>query len=350
MNTKLHYHYIYFNSCYLKRGRVNRNEYNSICLRDAENLDDVDVISTPLQQYPLVIRRLFALHTSKRVNEIIKLPLQNLWFPLFFKKKKVSKPYCFVIARQDIPMKYFAYLKRLYPQSKFVKIHRDLLKVAHSNPEYSEENMNRVFDLRYTFDEGEAKRYGLVHFDEIESRVDVPVSEEYPISDVFFAGRAKDRLKKILTAYRIFTNAGLHCDFYITDVPEEERIELPGITYADSFMPYDEMLFRTVNTQCLLDINQTGAVGYTSRILEAIIYNKRIIMDNPYILHSKYYNTNYIQFVANMDQIDPEFVKRTDPVNFAYEGDFSPVRLIRSIDNELVKKFGKPEGGNFNND
>ena len=197
-----------------------------------------------------------------------------------------------------------------------------------------------MFDLLMTYDEGEAIKYNMLHFDEIESRINIPISKEYPISDVFFAGKAKDRLPKILAAYYVLHNAGLKCDFYITDVPKDEQVILEGIEYSDKFMPYNEMLYRSVNSRCMLDINQSGANGYTSRILEAIIYNKRIIMDNSYILKSKYYNPEYIQLVEDMSEIDPSFVMNGEKIDYGYQGDFSPIHLIKQIDDELTARFG----------
>lgn len=336
----LHFKFIYFNSNYLKPGKIDKDEYNAICLRDAESMKDVNVIAYPLQHYPYIVRRLFAILTSRRLNKWIKLPFLKLFYPLYFKQDDDDKPYCFVIAGNTLPFDYLYYLKKRYPNCRMVKTHRDLLKIARNNPEYSEENMNKIFDLRLTYDEGEAKEYGLSHFDEIESKIEVPISKDYPLSDVFFAGRAKDRLPEIVAAYNVLTKAGLKCDFYITNVPEHERVILPGITYSDNYMPYKEMLHKTVNTRCLLDINQKGAVGYTSRILEAIMYNKRIILNNVSVKKSKYYSPDYMQVVEHMNDIDVDFVKRNDAVDYRYDNDFSPVNLIKQIDRELVEKYG----------
>lgn len=63
--------------------------------------------------------------------------------------------------------------------------------MAHCNPQYSEENMNREFDLRLTFDYEEAKKYHMVHFDEIESKVNVKIADNYPLTDVFLREKQK---------------------------------------------------------------------------------------------------------------------------------------------------------------
>ena len=40
----------------------------------------------------------------------------------------------------------------------------------------------------------------------------------------FFAGKAKDRLNKLVEAYDLFTSYGLKCDFFITHVSPKEQI------------------------------------------------------------------------------------------------------------------------------
>lgn len=332
-----HYNYVYFNAnC---NGKViDPNEYNAICTRDLESLDNVVVIQTPLQTSPKLLRMLYNIHNDVRVNRRINLPLKNLWYPYYFKDHFTDdKPYCFVFASTSYTFEYMEYLRKKYPNCKIVKIHRDLVKIAHSNPLYSEENMNRVFDLRLTFDEGEAAEYGMEHFDEIESKIDIAKDPNYPLTDVFFAGKAKDRLPKLIEAYDRFTSFGLKCDFFITHVSPEEQIHREGITYSDKFMPYTEMLYRSVNARFMFDINQTGAVGYTSRFLEAVIYNKRFITDNKAVKNTRFFKSGDILYYENVYDIEKEFFEKSE-ADYQYANEFSPIHLLRIIDRELVKQ------------
>lgn len=331
----LNYNYVYFNSTYSGGGIIDPNEYNSICLRDLEEVEGTQVVPCFFDYAPRIVRRAYNFISSKQHNK-----LQTTLYPFVFKNKlpQNNKKICFVIAK-NVPLSYLTYLRRKYTGCKIVKVYRDLIKVGQGmNSEYTLDNTRKYFDLQFSFDKDEAMKYGFIYFDEIESKINIPIDPNYPISDVFFAGKAKDRLPKILEAYHIFNSIGLKCDFYITHVPKEDRVDLPGITYSDSFMPYNQMLFRTINSRCMLDINQSGAVGYTSRFLEAVIYNKKIILDNPAVKNSRYYDPKYIQLVDSIGDIDPNFVISGDVVDYGYQGDFSPVRLISLIDKELSKQ------------
>lgn len=336
-SSEFHFNFVYFNANY-KGNVIDPDEYNAICTRDLESLDNVEIVQTPLQKSHIFFRHLFKIHNSDRINSRINLPFRNIWYPYYFKDSFIVKrPYCFIFASTRYSFDYIKYLRNKYPGCKIVKIHRDLVKIAHQNPLYSEDNMNRIFDLRLTIDREEAKTFKMIYFDEIESKINVKLDPQYPLSDVFFAGKAKDRLPKLIEAYDRFVSFGLKCDFFITHVEPNNQIQREGITYSDKFMPYLEMLYKSVNSKFMFDINQAGAVGYTSRFLEAVIYNKRLITDNPAVKDTRFYNTGNIFYFDNVTDIDRSFFEDSR-ADYHYLGEFSPIHLLEKIDSELVKQ------------
>lgn len=332
----LNYEYIVFNSGDNNTLKKTPNGYYTICLKDLEGMENVTVVSQPLDHLPGWIRFLYAVCSSRRINKIIKLP-KSIWYPLYFRVKKSSdKQYCFVFMNPHIPSGYYSYLKKKYRNCKIVAVHRDLVRVwMELAPHFIQ---NPMFDLEYIFDEKEAENYGMEYFREFESRLDLGDTSSFPISDVFFAGKAKDRLPRLLEAYRIFSNDGLKCLFYITEVPHEQREDLPGIVYADKSMNYREMLSYSNNAKCLLEVNQKGSVGLTSRFLEAVMYNKILITDNVEIKKSQFYNPSYIQCVKNVSDIDPKIIYNSDSVDYSYKDEFSPKHLIYQIDAKLSEE------------
>lgn len=333
--NKLNYNYVYFR--HNTKGIILDDlEYNSVGVRDLERCCGVIVVPCPLSWAPLWIRKCYAFHNSRTINKKIKLPFKKIWYPIIYKGDfEIEKPICFVVATNTLPISYFTYLRKRHPSCKIVKIHRDLMKITRQNPDYTDDSMKKAFDFMMTFDRNESKKYGIPHFQGVESKIDVPISDNYPLSDVFFAGKAKERIPKILKAYDVLTNAGLKCDFIITHATMNQKVEREGITYTDKYIPYYDMLYKSINSRCMLDINQEGSVGYASKLLEAIIYNKKIITDNPTILNSSYYDEHFIQYVDDMELIDPEFVKRDIAIDYHYRGDFSPLNLIKQIESEL---------------
>ena len=333
----LHYNYVIFNSIDNKL-RYTPNGYYTICMKDLDDVDGVNCINVPLSHLPFWVRYIYNAHHSSRLN-IVSLPFKNLWYPFYFKNTfKNDKPVCFIVLDR-VPIDYLHYLKNKYPNSKFVILYRDLRMITERL--YPKHPDNPIFDLQMTIDENEAMKFGWKHFEEFESKIQVSISKDYPLSDVFFAGKGKDRLSKLLKAYEILTHAGLKCSYYLTHVPESERIELPGVEYADRFMSYSQMLYHTVNSRCVLEINQEGAVGYTSRFLEAVMFNKRLITNNQAVKKSKFYSSGNIQCVSDICEISPDFVANVSTVDYNYKDEFSPIHLVEMVDKELSYFFDK---------
>lgn len=337
MNS-LNYNYVVFNTV---EGKLNLREsgYCTICLRDLDRMEGVIPVYYPLYHKSLITRLFYNIHNSAKINGCIKLPFKKLWWPYIFKSNfNNDKPVCFIFLDR-MPIAYIKFLKNRYPGSKAILLFRDLRKITQSK--YPNHPDNPVFDYQFTIDSKEAKKYGWIHFDEFESKPDIKISPDYPESDVYFAGKAKDRLERLLKAYKIFTDAGLKVNYYLTGVPKENQIEMPGIVYADKFMPYSEMLYHTVNSRCVLEINQEEAVGYTSRFLEAVMFNKKLITDNQDVKKSKFYNPQFIQCIDNVENIDPRFIMDENPVDYKYNGEFSPIHLIEKIDEVLTNGCNK---------
>lgn len=306
-------------------------------MKDLERMKDVLVVSYPVDQACFLMRFLFAFHNSERINNYVNLPFKDIWFSKYFKMRHtVDKPLCFVMMEPKISVDYFAYLRKKYSGCKIVAVYRDFLKVYYTrNPQWKKEN---IFDLQFSYDRAEAEKERMCFFDEFESKINIKQSESYPKCDVFFAGKAKDRLETILKVCKKLTDTGYNCNFFITHADENEKKKMPGVVYLDHDFSYYEMLSRSINAKCLLDINQKGAVGYTSRFLEAVMYNKKLITNNRAILESKFYKSDRIMLIDSVDDLDPTFIDDS-PVDYNYNNEFSPIHLINSIDNELERRL-----------
>lgn len=335
-----HYNFVYFSTPDDKY-KIDKSKYNTICALELKGSTDCVLVTYPLDTKPLWLRYLFGIHNSAKIAKRINLPFKELWYPFYFENSfKKNKPLCIVILNHYLPLDYLKYLKTTYPDCRLVMLHRDFLRVSQrANPELP---FNPILDLEMTYDEGESAKYGFPHFSEYESKIDIPINDTFE-SDVFFAGRAKDRLPDLLDAYHKLTSAGLKVYYFLTGVPVDQQVKLPGVEYAQRNMSYREMLYHTVNTRCILETTQKGQKGYTSRFLEAVIYGKKIISNSDYLKNSKFYSSDKVQIVDKMSDIEVSFIKEGNGfVDYNYQGEFSPFRVLDRIDEELVKKFGIP--------
>ncbi len=327
------YNYVVFNFPDGGFWSTDENGYYSICMKDLKDMPGVKVSGSPLDHRTKLVRLLYKIHISDKLNRFIKLPCKEKWYPYYFDTKfEDSKPFCFVLISNP-PLDYLKYLKNKYPDAKFVKFYRDLIHTQQRS--YDEYTKSNIIDFIVTYDEIEAERYGIKYYHEVESKITLE-SDNTIKYDIFFAGRAKNRLPKLIDTYDYLESKGIKCFFFLTGVKQEDRVYRQGIQYSDKQMKYKEMLLHNTHARCLLEINQEDAVGYTSRFIEAVMYNKKLLTDNTHIKNTSFYNTGFIQCFTDISEIDSTFVTKDDIVDYHYEDFFSPVGFINYLENDLL--------------
>mgnify|MGYP003293592984 CR=1 FL=1 len=320
----------------------NRDDYFVTALSDVKKVPDVQIYRYELDGRAKILRYMYQVQRRVLRNTKLEKLLHKCWHPTLFRNNsRSSKPICFVISAKYhhfVQNGYLSYLRRHYSNCKIVLFYRDT--IAHQKraiPDLDIQSLKNNCDLILTANRFDAEQYGMVKFDSFCSNVPVDDAPDYPLSDVMFVGLAKDRLDTLHKAYKLFTEAGLKCDFYITGVPAEKRLPNTDIVYADRPMSYREMLYRTKNSRCLLEVTQGGSDGYTSRFFEALCYNKLLITDNKRVSETKFYNPEFIQLYSSPDEIDTSFIKDDSRVNYNYQDEYSPIRMLELIERELAQ-------------
>ncbi len=326
------YNYVLFDS---------KGEYYRVARHELEQLSNVRVRFRELASGGKLKKSLFRLHTAGRINRKWTVPFQRVWNKSFIGNLdfEENNPICFVftagLGRLPYQMRLFSYLRQTYPGCKLVLLIRDLLIVTKRLiPEFDLENAKKIYDEIYTINRAEAEKYGLKLMHSFCSRYPVEASPEDEKSDVIFVGVVKDRLDTVRRAYERFTAAGLKCDFLLVSKNPIENVP-EGLLVRDTGISYEEMLRRTVNSKCILEVTQKDADGLTSRCLEALCYNKKLISDNFRIKETRYYDPRYMCLFEDIDEVDPEFIKEEIEVDYNYDGDFSPVKGFELIDTDL---------------
>lgn len=325
------YNYIIFNGYDgFNMSPYNDEGYYSICMKDLWAFDNIRITNSPSDQFSIFLRICYKLFLKMHI------PLPRFLFPFFTDLTfKEQKPLCFIIVGYAWPMSYYIWLKKKYPEAIFVRFTRDLIS---TQQEFIDSlKATNVIDYWITYDEEEAKKYGMIYYPEIESKIDIQGKPEV-LYDVFFAGRAKKRLPKIIEIYDKLESAGLNCFFYIMSASKKEIKERKGIVYSNKYLTYKKMLEYSMQSKCLLEVNQEGAIGYTSRFIEAVMYNKLLLTDNNSILNTSFYKDRFMQCFKSSDDIDVDFLKRNIEVDYNYNNEFSPVNFIGFVENLIQNR------------
>lgn len=292
-------------------------------------LDDVIYIRDTI----LMSNWLRRIHLSKKVNSIIKLPYKSLWNKYLFNNRfRDGRPLCFVFfsnwAEYDKALNFTEYLRKKYLGAKCVLFLQDLYK-------FRKIDINR-FDLCLSFDKADCEKYGFIYHPLVFS--DVRFQDEVGIeSDVFFLGKAKNRLSDIVKVYERLQVSGLKCSFFLVGVNKEDQVYQDSIHYIDG-MDYMTNLQMIRKSRCILEIMQESGTGFTQRGCEAVCLGKKLLSNNPYLNKEPFFNPEYISLFRTVDDIDEDFVNKISDdiiVDYHYKEKMSPIELLQFIDNRF---------------
>lgn len=281
---------------------------------------------------------LYKIHNSNKIHNFINLPLKKLWFKYYIPEKfdKNSNIVFLFFGRQLFLLEYgyIDYLKKQYPNSKFVCFFQDLIK---THKDVNLKKTMEIFDLIISFDQNDSKEYGIQYFPLVNSAARIDLDSEFEYSDVYFLGYAKDRLHDIISAYEVLSALNLKCSFYVVDAKNDE-IKYPDKIKYISGMSYDDNLKHISKTKCLLELMQKEGRGYTQRMMEAIMYDKLIITNNPTVNHAPFFNPLNILQYSDIESIanDLTFFHNFErSVDHQYKDNISPIKLLQFITENL---------------
>ena len=334
MDRKMNYNYVVFDEpgSYNRISRYDLNFMSECVIRESGYLPNASVI----KQF------LFKIHTSQKLsNKGLSLPFKSLWNKYIIGELEFeeAKPICFVFLMslsRCFETDLFNYIRNHYPDCKIVLVRRDLIEVTIRRIRNgSVELLERTFDRIYTINSKDVRKYGFQSINVMCSVYPIPKINGKFTSDVVFVGKVKDRESIINCIYKKLTNSGLKCDFTLLSDGNEKKV-CSGIRLIHTPMPYEEMLERTIKSKCILEVTQKNIESLSSRCLEALCYNKKLITDVKMVMSLKYYNPRFMLVFDQPDDINIDFIKSSETVDYHYDGYYSPINLIKYIDEDLV--------------
>lgn len=329
------------------------NIYNKVMFYDVVGLKNVNYI--PFNLYmgiPKLLCPLVKICMSTKLNRYVKFP-----FKFYCLKRLLANiqftdnaPICFLLTRNWFEIGYsiglLDYLRQCYPNARFVLYLIDLFHTykdmyPNKSKPFNIDTIKKEFNLIISYDKGDCCNYGFLYYPDVYSVIKMRTgNKNFPDTDVFFCGKAKDRLPFILKIAKILNVYGLKIHFCIVDAPFDSQQNIPGVCYLDKLMSYWDYLLYMQHSKCILEVMQGGASGYTLRAMEAISYNKMLLTDNPHISSIRYYHPDYISIIrqGEANSIDFDFLHKIRNgilVDYQYDNGFSPLHLLEYIESVL---------------
>ena len=174
-------------------------------------------------------------------------------------------------------------------------------------------------------DDEDAKQCSLIKFNTPYSKNNA-LSNIDKKTDLFYCGVGKNREKLLEsideTAKKNRVKFNANIAGYTPNIRENFKTE---------FLPYSNTIIKSIEANCILEVVADYQNGLTLRPYEAVCYNRKLLTNNKAIFDFDYYNPKYIHFFERVEDIDWNWVKNKEFIDYEYKENFSPLYLIEDI-------------------
>lgn len=192
-----------------------------------------------------------------------------------------------------------------------------------------------IFDVVMSMHSYNCKRYGFQYLPYVYAEPQEDgVIRDIKKTNLFFCGVIDDyRQEMIKEIVKKCEEKHVDFDFWVKPYGNNS-IASKNVHYSE--MPYIENVQRLKQAECILEIMHEGYVGITQRYLEAVVYNKRLITNNPEVKTLSYYDPRYMYCFNEIEEIDWNWLSNDVKVDYHYKGDFGvqtwKERLLGMVD------------------
>lgn len=293
--------------------------------------DDVQWFDRPFLTSNAVLYNICHLHSSFLLNKFFSLPFKSLWRKFYSIENATIKgeDRYFIILFDNT-------LCRYSPKSisKFKIEHPNAVLVLFmDNAMYKKERLVlshlKNVDLVYTNNKYDAEKYGFKYVFNI-----IPPQQEQleykPDYDVVFVGNAYDRLNIIHAVYDRLESIGLRIKMYVSGTRVRRKDRRKEIVYNRN-LNYNEVIDLYNRSGCLLEVVGEKPTMLTMRTMEALIRNKKLITNHPFIKEQSFYDSRYIRFFKDENDLDADFFTKNQIVEYNFVNDYTPEKFLERV-------------------
>ena len=321
------------------------NTFSIPMYKDLWKREDISLyIVNKTMAKPIFILR--KIHTDPRCNQIVNLPGRDIWEQdlLSYADKEV----CYMFSSEAIVYlseRLLSKIKNHIAKPKMVLLLVDSLHANSVHLQWVRSKIHKFpWDFVLTYDKRDAKEFNFIYmgcniysFDSDSQ----PSNEE---SDIYFVGSNKaGRNVYVEKMYNYLVLNGISCNFHLMDRKYRAYKYIGkskiGLKYhLFSPLEYGDILADLLASNCILEVVQKGQKAQTARYYEAVCANKKLLTNNQYIKELPFYDERYMKVFDVFSDIDVEWIKRKENIDYGYNGEFSPVKILDIVENEFKKR------------
>ena len=285
------------------------------------------------------------IHTDPRCNQIVNLPCRDIWERDLL--NYAGEDVCYLFSSEAIVYLSEDLLLRIKNHSQRLKMVLLLVDSLHANSihlQWARPMITKFpWDLVITYDKDDAEEFDFSYMGCNIYSFDMDCKPSNNQSDIYFVGTEKaGRNRYVSELYNYFSVNNVNCNFHLMDRKYYAYKYIgkskSGLEYhLFSRIKYEEILADVLASNCVLEIVQKGQKAQTARYYEAVCANKKLLTNNHYIKELPFYNERYMKVFDDFGDIDIEWIKRKEKIDYGYNGEFSPVRILGIIENILER-------------
>ena len=279
---------------------------------------------------------------SPRIYNYIKLPFRHFFYKkiadkiIYNEKKDV---FCLIFSIGWYRHDFILYLRSLFPKIKLILSFTDTFDSKKRLIHFLDaDQLKKDFDYIFSYNKDDVKKYGFtyypVHYSKHPTYNQITISETY---DFLYIGAARDRLDIIEDTYKYLKEKGYKCFFYIFTSKKQKPSSEEGITFSNKKLSYIEYLRYFKASKCIIEILNRNTSGNTLRFWECVFYNKILFTNLPNLENQYLYNSKFMFSLDSIKQIDLKKILDINDVDYKYNGEISPKRMLDDIE-VMVKK------------
>lgn len=234
-------------------------------------------------------------------------------------------------------------LERMKNMNKKIKFHMFFMDPSTI---FASENAMKVIDSKlfdnvFTVDKEDAKNNGWKYWPTPYSKITENMKAEY---DIYFCGATKSRHNQLIGLIHYFDKNLVKYKMDVFYIRKKEKnldklLQVMDVEGIEHMKTYEQTINEMIHASCILEIVTEGqSATFTLRCYEAVIYNKKLLTNNKKIFEFPYYDSRYMKYFENVEDIDIGWLKKDIGVNYKYQGDYSPLKLLEEIRNGYYKE------------
>jgi hypothetical protein len=304
------------------------------------------ITSKKITPYPLkkpykskVVNFIRRVHQSRKINKLIKLPYKEIWYASLF--KLIDQDTCVMFDTGALSMVSLDFLKKIKSTGNNTKMVIIIADSLHGSSEHIPRAIPNIFGFQWdailSYDKNDCEEYGFQYLGAtIYSKMNgiMPATNQ---SDLYFVGRNKaGRNEAVMELYKRCQENDVKTNFDLVDEPQNlKKMHLEnqkGLNFHGKDLPYEKVISNILSTNCILEMVAKGQNVQTARYYETVCYNKKLLTNNPSIKELSFYNPKYMQYFENVEDIDFEWVKRRETIDYHYNNEFSPNHILEKLE------------------